>query len=115
MSDYPDSYDEINSESSDMCYTLFITILYINILNNRNISENYIKILFKSNEITLKSDASSEGVGGRIFGGHEAEENEYPFIARMTTMTRQGPGVCGASIISDRWIITGSIFHLIYH
>ena len=24
MSDYPDSYDEINSDSSDMCYTLFI-------------------------------------------------------------------------------------------
>ena len=54
-------------------------------------------------------------MGGRIFGGHEAEENEYPFIARMTTMTRQGPGVCGASIISDRWIITGLSFHLITH
>ena len=53
-------------------------------------------------------------MGGRIFGGHEAEENEYPFIARMTTMSRQGAGVCGASIISDRWIITGLDFHLIH-
>lgn len=54
-------------------------------------------------------DANSNEFLFRIFGGKEAEPHEFPFITRMNT--RKGNsgafGVCGGSIISDRWIITG--------
>ena len=59
-------------------------------------------------------DANSYELFFRIFGGKEAEPHEFPFIARMNT--RKGNsgafGVCGGSIISDRWIITGRFFIL---
>ena len=48
----------------------------------------------------------------RIFGGNEAEPHEFPFLVRMNKKVGGGLSVCGASILSNRWIITGKFSSL---
>ena len=48
----------------------------------------------------------------RIFGGNEAEPHEFPFLVRMNKKVGGGLSVCGASILSNRWIITGKLSSL---
>lgn len=40
---------------------------------------------------------------GKIVGGMDAEENEYPFIA---SLTKRGRHFCGASIVNERFLLT---------
>lgn len=40
---------------------------------------------------------------GRVIGGTNAEEGEFPFIV---SLTRRGGHFCGATIVNDQWILT---------
>ncbi|XP_059608829.1 trypsin-1 [Phlebotomus argentipes] len=41
--------------------------------------------------------------GGRIVGGSDAERSEVPFIV---SLTRRGAHFCGATILSEKWLVT---------
>ena len=45
------------------------------------------------------------GRKNRIVGGEEAQANQYPWLAGLF---RQGKNYCGASLISNRYLITAS-------
>ncbi|XP_055692638.1 transmembrane protease serine 9 [Lutzomyia longipalpis] len=42
---------------------------------------------------------------GRIVGGSDAKRNEMPFVV---SLTRRGGHFCGATILSERWLITAA-------
>jgi len=44
---------------------------------------------------------------GRIVGGHEAEQSDWPFIVMIAERARGKTGqFCGGTIISERWVIS---------
>uniref|UniRef100_A0A1L8DQT2 Putative trypsin-like serine protease n=1 Tax=Nyssomyia neivai TaxID=330878 RepID=A0A1L8DQT2_9DIPT len=43
--------------------------------------------------------------GGRIVGGSDAKRNEMPYVV---SLTRRGGHFCGATVLSDRWLITAA-------
>ncbi|XP_055703761.1 transmembrane protease serine 9-like isoform X2 [Phlebotomus papatasi] len=45
----------------------------------------------------------SESRTGRIVGGSDAERSEMPFIV---SLTRRGGHFCGATILSEKWLVT---------
>lgn len=42
---------------------------------------------------------------GKIVGGIDTEENEFPFVA---SLTKRGRHFCGASIVNERFLLTAS-------
>lgn len=42
----------------------------------------------------------------RIVGGQEAASEQFPFIASLRN--RANDHICGASIISNRWLVTAA-------
>ena len=44
--------------------------------------------------------------GTKIVGGVSANENQWPFIARLTVKFSAGEGLCGGTIIDNNWVLT---------
>ena len=44
----------------------------------------------------------------RIVGGEVADDNEYPFAARLSITFSQGTFLCGGTLVSDSFIITAA-------
>ena len=44
--------------------------------------------------------------GTKIVGGMSANENQWPFIARLTVKFSAGEGLCGGTIIDNNWVLT---------
>jgi len=44
--------------------------------------------------------------GTKIVGGVNANENQWPFITRLTVQFSTGQGLCGGTIIDKNWVLT---------
>lgn len=51
---------------------------------------------------------SSDRFPGRIIGGHEAEDGEWPWIAYLDLEAGNEIYYCGASLISPQWLVTAA-------
>jgi secreted trypsin-like serine protease len=49
----------------------------------------------------------------RIVNGIEAQKHEFPFIARLTVIWGQDAGLCGGSLINEKYVLTAA--HCFYH
>ena len=43
-----------------------------------------------------------------IFKGHNAYRGQYPWLAKITSNFRSSAFACGASLISDQWLVTAA-------
>lgn len=46
--------------------------------------------------------------GTKIVGGVNANENQWPFITRLTVQFSTGQGLCGGTIIDKNWVLTAA-------
>ncbi|XP_063698136.1 transmembrane protease serine 9 [Culicoides brevitarsis] len=64
----------------------------------------YFLVVLSLISAALASEIDNEvGPKGKIVGGVDAKENEFPFIA---SLTKRGRHFCGASIVNERFLLT---------
>lgn len=48
-------------------------------------------------------------IDSRIVQGHDATRGQFPFYVYMKSKMGQGVASCGASLISNEWIVTAGV------
>lgn len=68
-----------------------------------------VKLLLLVVVITLAAaqhESESKNVETFIVKGHNAKRGQFPFYVYLEVSMSGGGGVCGASLISDQWLVT---------